>query len=330
MMHDFAASKRHSILIDCPLSLDPKNLMRGKPVVHYSPNTATRFGVLPRHRPDQVRWFAHDSCIIFHTANAWDEPDRDAVSLVCCRMNSSALVYAAGNMAAPPSAEPVEEVCQLYFYEFHLSAADPTPAAAFPLSVIPMEFPEVSRHTFLRKARYVYGCSMGEGTFGASLGKAARMDCIVKMDVLALSERGQQRGEAGENETVDRRSVGEVLASARPRGDFAVDPDSIRVFQFPPLHHGQEVSFVPRAKQRGEDDGYLLTLVFDDGQLLPSGEAPPSAISELWVIDAWDMKTVVAKVHLPQRGEPLVPFPETFADYGGSPDRSARGVVLRR
>lgn len=75
----------------------------------------------------------------------------------------------------------------------------------------------------------------------------------------------------------------------------------------PPGWYAQEPRFVPRHHSTSEDDGYLLTYAFNEAQLDSEGEvlldADPEirARSELWIIDAKDMKTVVGKVHLPQR-----------------------------
>ena len=53
----------------------------------------------------------------------------------------------------------------------------------------------------------------------------------------------------------------------------------------------------------GEDDGWLVCYVFDEGTgLHPStGVVLPGASSELWIIDAKNMKDVVCRVTLPQR-----------------------------
>lgn len=47
MMHDFAASRRHTIILDCPLALDPLQMLQGRPTVNYSPENLTRLGVFP-------------------------------------------------------------------------------------------------------------------------------------------------------------------------------------------------------------------------------------------------------------------------------------------
>jgi len=50
-----------------------------------------------------------------------------------------------------------------------------------------------------------------------------------------------------------------------------------------------------------EDDGWLVTYVFDESQLNENDEVSEDSKSELWIIDAIGMKGVVAKVILPQR-----------------------------
>ena len=304
MMHDFAASSRYSILLDLPLSLDPLNLPRGEPIVAFAPTTPSRFGVLPRYRPDAVRWYEGPSCIIFHTAFAYDTPDD--VHLICCRLNSARLVYAAGNLPTPPSQllpPSVDDTCLLYYYRFplHISGPDISqPSHAFPLCAIPFEFPIVRHDRSMSDAQFVYGCSMKKGSFSAALGSSAKIDCIVKVNVQALIARGTARGGSGE-EPVDQRAMSDFL-------DGVSDgEDSISVFALPDHHFAQEVSFVPRRNGQFEDDGFLLTYVFDERQMdKMSGEPIPGARSELWVFDARNMKDVVAKVVLPQRGKLFV------------------------
>ncbi|BGP41467.1 hypothetical protein JCM10449v2_005454 [Rhodotorula kratochvilovae] len=315
MMHDMAASRTHSILLDVPLSLDPRNLAVGKPVIDYDPLQPARFGVLPRHAPNLVRWFEAPACIIFHTAFASDERGLHdslrvaAVELVCCRLNSPRLVYAAGNLDLPVAqALPAgsKEACELYYYRFSLSSPASTPSHAFPLAAIPFEFPTVPQDRVVGPAKYVYGCSIKHGNFDAALGGAAKIDCLVKVNVEALVRQGKKRAEAGEGDTerpVDERSVSQVLAEQRERapGDGA-DDVPVRIFEMPPRHFAQESSFVPRRNARSEDDGFLLTYVFDEHQLdEATGRPREGARSELWVVDAWDMAIIVAKVKLPQR-----------------------------
>ncbi|GAA5991171.1 hypothetical protein JCM10908_006570 [Rhodotorula pacifica] len=327
MMHDMAASRTHSILLDTPLSLDPRNLAIGKPVIGYEPASPTRFGVFPRHAPNLVRWYLAPACIIFHTAFAYDEYELDkpdslaAVNLVCCRLNSPRLVYAAGNLMLPKSQElPAgsKEACELYYYRFPNSPSasqNLQPSHQFPLAAIPFEFPSVPQDRVVGPAKYVYGCSVKHGNFDAALGGAAKIDCLVKINAAVLIQRGMKRAEAEKQDSetpVDQRTIAQVLADQTRRVGERVNSSAtevadsddvpIRIFELPPAHYAQEPSFVPRKHPRAEDDGFLLTYVFDERQIDPlSGQPFKNAQSELWVVDAWDMLTVVARIRLPQR-----------------------------
>lgn len=341
MMHDCAASRTHTVLLDLPLSLDPRNLLSGKPVISYNPAEPSRFAVFPRHAPAEVTWFEAPPCIIFHTAFAYDEyypssssalepavqpqpQDVAAVSLVCCRLNSPRLVYSAGNLTLPPSeALPLgaKEACELYYYRFPFPAtplASARPSHAFPLAAIPFEFPTVPTSRVVGPSRYAYGCSVKHGNFDAALGGAAKIDCLVKANVDKLVRRGIERSEMWAKEgveedaesPVDARTISQVLAEQTSRaacengrnGDGEGDVE-IRIFELPPNHYAQEASFVPREDPRGEDDGYLVFYVFDESQLDPVTRQPrEDAKSELWVLDAWNMDDVVARILLPQRG----------------------------
>lgn len=308
-MHDCAAARNYTILLDMPLSLDPFNLVRNKPIVSFSPTTPSRFGVLPRHRPEEVKWYESSPSVIFHTAVAWD--DADAAHLVCCRLNSSHLVYAAGNLDVPrsealPSGK--HDTCELHYYRFALDCASappapPKPSHSFPLSSMPFEFPTLPLKESMKAARFVYGCSMRNGTFSAALGQAAKIDCLVKVDIQTLIARGVKHGN-DEDTAVDRRTVLEILDEQSDREAEQVDEVPIRIFTLPPGMYAQECSFVARSNQRSEDDGFLLTYVFDESQLDPAtGDPRDDAKSELWVVDAWNMRDVVARVELPQRGQ---------------------------
>jgi carotenoid cleavage dioxygenase-like enzyme len=310
MMHDFGVSFDHTVIMDLPLSLDPLNLPKDKPVVSYDPTSRSRFGVFPRHHPERVRWFETDSCCIFHTANTWDDKavnkftaatETVAVNMLVCRLTSASLVYSAGDVAAPTPIRAAvmqeEEQCRLYYYTFSLDNPEPRNAIQhqFALSAVPFEFPSIREDRSMTNAKYVYGCSISSGSFGAALGRAVKIDCLVKIDAETLIELGKMdEGLQPVSGCVDTRCVDEVLQSERVE-------DPIKVFKLPPGHYAQESRFVPRADAKTEDDGFLLFYVFNEAQLDESGECLSDARSELWIVDAKDMKTLVGKVLLPQR-----------------------------
>lgn len=196
---------------------------------------------------------------------------------------------------APPISHDDEEQCRLYYYRFDLSSSSSNRITEqYALSIIPFEFPTVAPQAEMSFARYIYGCSTSNATFGAALGKATKIDVIVKMDVHTLLERAKANRPETVTGCLDTRSVQELVASQERE-------DPIKVFKLPPLHFAQEARFVPRHAAAREDDGFLLFYVFDESQLDEFGECRSDATSDLWVLDARDMRTVVCQIHLPTR-----------------------------
>jgi len=353
MMHDFGCSTTHTVIMDLPLSLDPLNSFKGTPTVAYDPTKPSRFGVFPRHSPKDVKWFETDASCIFHTANTWDEVDESngevtGINMLCCRLTSATLVFAAGNIAAPapiPCKAPVpakrkrmsffspynpnleashverdmgekepllrtvsnpevveeedelfeEDQCRLYYYHFSLNSSSPSITSQYALTSVPFEFPSTHPAKTMQSARYIYGCSTTTSSaFGAALGKATKIDAIVKIDAGTLIERGRRNPPRSVTGVVDDRSV----------EDIGLNDETIGIFKLPAGWFAQEPRFVPRDGAEAEDDGYLLFYAFDESQLdSVSGEisGEEKCHSELWVLDAKNMKTTVARVVLPQR-----------------------------
>ncbi|KAL8992167.1 MAG: hypothetical protein Q9169_007311, partial [Polycauliona sp. 2 TL-2023] len=276
MMHDFGVSSRHTVIMDLPLSLDPLNLAKNQAVVAYDPTSRSRFGVFSRYHPEEVRWFETRACCIFHTANCWDsvtidattgQEQVDSVNMLACRLTSASLVFSAGALAAPiptkhvPDDEREEEQCRLYYYDFSLDFADRNNIRhQWALSAIPFEFPSLRKSSSMTFAKYVYGCSVSDSSFGAALGRAVKMNALVKMDVEVLMERGRSNPPTPISGCVDARNINEVINSKD-----ADDP--IKVFKMPERWFAQECSFIARQDGISEDDGWLLSYVFDESQL---------------------------------------------------------------
>jgi len=188
--------------------------------------------------------------------------------------------------------------CRLYYYNFNL--ATNTITHQWALTHIPFEFPSVHPQLEMSAARYIYGCSTTSTSFGSALGKATKIDALVKIDAATLIARGRANPPRSVTGIVDNRSMVQILESTDAR-------DPVRVFQMPEGWFAQEPRFVPAASERAEDDGYLVFYAFDEAQLTEEGGVPDGdlgegrAKSELWIVDAGDMRSVVARVMLPQR-----------------------------
>jgi carotenoid cleavage dioxygenase-like enzyme len=201
-----------------------------------------------------------------------------------------------------PISHDDQEQCRLYYYRFSMQqGASNSITHQFALAAIPFEFPIISPHTEMETARYVYGCSTSVESFGAALGKATKIDVLVRVDVQALISRAHSSAPEAINGCVDGRTIDQIIASRD------VD-DPIKTFQLPPNHYGQEARFVPRRTKCdaidstwAEEDGFLLFYVFNEDQLDEEGECRADAQSELWVLDASNMQDVVCKIQLGSR-----------------------------
>jgi carotenoid cleavage dioxygenase-like enzyme len=201
-----------------------------------------------------------------------------------------------------PISHDDQEQCRLYYYRFSMQqGASNNITHQFALAAIPFEFPIISPHTEMETARYVYGCSTSVESFGAALGKATKIDVLVRVNVQALISRAHSSAPEAINGCVDGRTIDQILASRD------VD-DPIKTFQLPPNHYGQEARFVPRRTKCdaidstwAEEEGFLLFYVFNEDQLDEEGECRADAQSELWVLDASNMQDVVCKIQLGTR-----------------------------
>lgn len=341
-MHDFGASHAHTIILDLPLIMNPMNLLKpaGDPMVHFDRQLPSRFGVLPRYQPDCLRWFETSPSLIFHTVNTWDStlestyqdlqllsPTQDtlnhtsdqvyvAVNMLACRFRTAKLIYTAGGLSPPPSESlHPQDIVRLTYYRFSLSPSDPLwsgpsaynePAHLFALSAIPFEFPVTPPQLAMSELRWVYGCSMTSGSFEDGLRGGARPNVLVKIDVRELIKRGLER--RSEDEERDGDGIFEVDPRSMPQLLTSPPDPAIRLLVLPEGFYLQEPSFVPRKGAEAEDQGWLLSYVFDESQLDEEGHPTPHARSELWVMDAeligegrnWEA-VVVCRIRLPAR-----------------------------
>ncbi|KAE8142838.1 9-cis-epoxycarotenoid dioxygenase [Aspergillus pseudotamarii] len=305
VMHDFGVSRKYTVMIDLPLTIEWSNLWYTKPVINFDGGSRTAFGIFPRYNPDEIRWFHTDACCIFHTVNTWDtEPSSDEnglqpyVNMLVCRMNTPAILYTTADLDPPVgsdnSAQDETPQCRLYYYQFDLTHPWNLISHQWALSAIPFEFPHVPKHRAMSATRYVYGCSTTKGCFGTALGQGVKINCLVKVDTSSLIQQGLKAPPDPIVGCVDCRSVHDIVYHRKPN-------DPISIFQLPVGWYAQECSFVPRQGSVDEDDGWLLSFVFDESQLDSAGVAVSDARSELWIIDARSMQTVIARLVLPQR-----------------------------
>jgi len=304
-MHDFGVSLCHCIILDLPMSLDPNNLLQGLPIIHFDVMSPSRFGVFPRRHPEKIRWFETEACFIFHTASTWDEESITiegkkeicAVNMLACRYTSGNMLHSMGGIdlkSTPGTVKNDGNDSLLYYYRFELLEDKNVITHQWALSAIPFEMPILPRPNSMGEPEYIYGCSSQDSMFGSVTGEPMKINCLVKMNVKKLINRGLLDSLDSINGCVDERNIQEIHESTDPN-------DPITVFTAPPGWYVQEPRFVPRSNAIWEDDGYIMTFMFDESQLNEKGKAPATAKSELWIIDARNMENIVAKILLPQR-----------------------------
>ncbi|MFP6684639.1 MAG: carotenoid oxygenase family protein [Polyangiaceae bacterium] len=88
MMHDFQLTATRAVFMDFPLVFDMDEALAGEamPFV-WKPSLGSRIGVMPRSG-GEVAWFEIELGYVFHTVNAYDDPNDGAVVLEAIRYAS--------------------------------------------------------------------------------------------------------------------------------------------------------------------------------------------------------------------------------------------------
>ena len=84
MMHDFALTRNHVVLLDLPVTFSMGAVSEGRELPYvWNPDHQPRVGLLPRDGSGDVRWFEVDPCWVFHCLNAYHDDDGRVVVDVC-------------------------------------------------------------------------------------------------------------------------------------------------------------------------------------------------------------------------------------------------------
>lgn len=268
MIHDFALTERHVVVLDLPVTFDvaeatadvprvARPLVRGllgrivgrnpvpEPMIarvarggsggapslpyRWNSDYPARIGVLPRDADgDAIRWFDIDPCFVFHTLNAYDDGDTVVVDVV-----------KHPRMFATVLDGPDEGPTVLSRFTLDLATGRAHERGFDQRS---QEFPRHDERLTGRRHRYGWAVGFEGGRTG---------DVVLRHDL-----------DAGRT---DVRRLGDGLEAS-------------------------EFCFVPTPGGTAEDDGVLLGYVFDHGE----------GRSHLRVLDAASLEDVAA-VHLPGR-----------------------------
>ncbi|PSR91264.1 Carotenoid 9,10(9',10')-cleavage dioxygenase [Actinidia chinensis var. chinensis] len=88
LCHDLGVTQRYNVIMDFPLTIDIRRLIKGGPLIKYEKKGYARIGVMPRYGDaNSIKWFEVEQCIAFHIFNCFE--DRDEVVVWACRARGS-------------------------------------------------------------------------------------------------------------------------------------------------------------------------------------------------------------------------------------------------
>ncbi|PON94637.1 LOW QUALITY PROTEIN: Carotenoid oxygenase [Trema orientale] len=74
LLHDIGVSQKYNVIMDYPLVVDAKRLIKGGPLVKFEKEGYARIGVMPRYGDaESVQWFKIQNHCTFHIMNCFEE-----------------------------------------------------------------------------------------------------------------------------------------------------------------------------------------------------------------------------------------------------------------
>jgi carotenoid cleavage dioxygenase len=272
-MHDMAITRNFTVLLDLPLTFNTERLKQGKPLIDFETDSFARIGVMPRYGDaESIQWFKADIGYSFHVLNAYE--DGEEVILHAMRSRSIGLT--------PPRGMSAKE----YFVRGITPSQPET-----------VDDPLLDGGLIVNLHEWRLNLTTGEST------ERMLSDWRVSGDFPRLNEGYQ--GRKHKYGYVAVHDLEASRAAALPKyggiGKFHIpsnaDPSELPIrmehHSFGPGRFGGEPVFVPRPEGKDEDDGWLVTYVYDEN----------TNESEMYIIDAkeFDKASPTARIKLPQR-----------------------------
>ncbi|KAF9923590.1 hypothetical protein FBU30_006391 [Linnemannia zychae] len=326
MMHDFAITPTYSIILNLNYTLDPiKNWRKDKRLITFDPSKPARFGLIPRYfnsKRDKVIWFESRSCHIFHTANSWDEKDKDgnvvAVCMIASRSERFVSFINLSNVNSLDKNRTAEEHLKQYVVPGDGDYANQDPDGTYlslfrfdlktmetsvtTLSTVSSEFPMINWDWYMRPdLRYIYAAKMD-----VIPSEGLKSGGIIKVDIKAVMDKQRKLLEKGGLKNLGGDGKWEIGSENL----LQIEKESHGVYLFGGSYCGNEAVFVPNlpradGKELEEDDGYLLLYVYDESQIEDGLVVNPDRqVTELWIFDAKKIGQEygpVARVKIPRR-----------------------------
>ncbi|MGW6305213.1 carotenoid oxygenase family protein [Streptomyces niveus] len=152
MMHDFALTERHVVVVDVPITFDLAGAEAGDTVPYkWNKRHPMRVGVM-RRTGGPVRWFEVDPLYYSHTVNAYDEGDGIVVDFT----SMPAPMYVEGRNNGGPSADGTPSLDRWTIDLTHGRVRHQR------LDDRPQEFPRVNESLVAHRNRYAYSASAAD------------------------------------------------------------------------------------------------------------------------------------------------------------------------
>ena len=268
--HDVAVTSRHVVFIESPTTRLGESGGQAVPF-GWVPGAEGWLGVVPRAGDGtDVRWFRLDPCLVTHVLGAWDEEDPDGIVLFVCRydaLEAGRPHDSAASVVGPAGLGLTSIGGSLGVLERWRVTADRVERAQVDDRFV--EYPRVD--AVLEGAPFRYGYSVEQDWADTGAGTA--------------SARGSP--------AVDPRAVAERGAAPIGLLKFDVTRDETTAWYPGPGRRPSEPLFVRAVDGRGDDEGWLLSVVDDVNR----------GTSDIYVLDASSMgrRGPEAVVHLPVR-----------------------------
>lgn len=175
--HSFGLTDRYAIVIESPLRLSPRSLVRNRPFIeHYSwdDELGSRFLVFDRRSGEVVSKPTVDPCFVFHHVNAFEEPAENRVVVDVIAFEDSRVIQSLYLDRLRSGQEPVPGgELRRYRLPIEGGATEAQTLLSGPLEFPMINYQQVSTHSY----RYLYASGH---TDPPAIGL---LNCLVKYDL---------------------------------------------------------------------------------------------------------------------------------------------------
>ncbi|PNT68008.1 carotenoid 9,10(9',10')-cleavage dioxygenase 1 isoform X2 [Brachypodium distachyon] len=267
--HEIGVTTLYNIIMDTPLTVNPRRMLRGAPLIDYDKESYARIGVMPRYGDaNSVLWFDVEPFCTFHLVNCHEEDDEVIVRGI--RVPPSVLVGLNQAHLTSANDQGTDEEYFSRLYEWRLNLKTGAVKGKYITGKdVALEFPVINDqfaglHHSYAYAQVVHSTASlagGSGTVRPKFGGFAK---------LYLEEAVSKYSELAEKEDL-----------------INVEYHHLNANQF-----CSGATFVPNVNGGHEDHGWIISFVHDED----------TNISQAHIINTRRFESeAIAKITLPQR-----------------------------